>query len=344
MIIRIKKLIICFSLFGFIFPDFINIPEVVTKVGTCSANWLKIESGIRGIGMGGAHVAAGDGIYASNYNPASIGFVNGSDVYFSHSNYLAGIKHTSFGYAKQINQTDFIGFYVFSINSGDIERRTTINPNGLGEGGLGSYTYKTLSISQIYTKILTDRLKVGFSLKYFREGVSSPSLSSQGFAVDIGSNFDTGIYGMVLGMSVSNFGPDMQYHGAGLLTESSPGISPNDSLSQITNKFPIPLTFRLGIKNDIIGDESMFFNIPRSRLTLSVDGVNAMDNTVYVSMGCEYAYNESAFIRFGSHFGHDTANISLGAGVKSNQFTIDVAYRNQGPLLGTVHFGVAYGF
>ena len=80
MIGSVKNIFLGVLLSGILFADFINIPDVVTKVGTCSANWLKIESGIRGIGMGGAHVAAGDGVYASSYNPASIGFVEGADV------------------------------------------------------------------------------------------------------------------------------------------------------------------------------------------------------------------------------------------------------------------------
>ena len=83
MIHRLK--ILCFTLVlssGFLF-GFRNIPEVVTKVGTCAGNWLKLETGTRAIGMGGAHVAMGDGIYAAPYNPASIGFVIGQDSFFS---------------------------------------------------------------------------------------------------------------------------------------------------------------------------------------------------------------------------------------------------------------------
>ena len=54
------KIFIILSLASLIFADFRNIPDVVTKVGTCAGNWLKLETGTRAIGMGGAHVAAGD--------------------------------------------------------------------------------------------------------------------------------------------------------------------------------------------------------------------------------------------------------------------------------------------
>ena len=55
--------------------------------------------------MGGAHVAAGNGVYAAPYNPASIGFVKGSDTFWSKSNYVAGITHNVLGYATQLTES-----------------------------------------------------------------------------------------------------------------------------------------------------------------------------------------------------------------------------------------------
>ena len=42
-----------------VFGQYRDIPEVVTKVATSTANWLKLETSARAIGMGGAHVASG---------------------------------------------------------------------------------------------------------------------------------------------------------------------------------------------------------------------------------------------------------------------------------------------
>ena len=41
-----------------------DIPDVVTKVGTSVGNWLKLETDARAVGMGGAQVAAGEGVSA----------------------------------------------------------------------------------------------------------------------------------------------------------------------------------------------------------------------------------------------------------------------------------------
>ena len=72
-------------LLGFLFGQYRDIPDVVTKVATSGANWLKIESGARGIGMGGSQVASGMGVSAIPYNPASITYLNKNQeiMYFS---------------------------------------------------------------------------------------------------------------------------------------------------------------------------------------------------------------------------------------------------------------------
>ena len=71
----------------FIFSQEIDPPEAVTKVATCAANWLKIESGVKGISMGGSQVASGSGISGIFYNPKSY--------------YLAGISHNTLGYVTK---------------------------------------------------------------------------------------------------------------------------------------------------------------------------------------------------------------------------------------------------
>ena len=76
-----------------VFGQYRDIPEVVTKVATSTANWLRLETSARAIGMGGAHVASGRGIAGIPYNPASIAFIESSEAYFSMVNYLAGIQH-----------------------------------------------------------------------------------------------------------------------------------------------------------------------------------------------------------------------------------------------------------
>ena len=330
------KLIISMIVFGIaICQDPPDPPDAVTKVATSAANWLKIESGVRGIGMGGSQVASGRGLSGAYYNPASITFIDGSEAYFSKSDYLAGITHNTLGYGTRLTPTDYFGLHLFYLDSGDMEVTTVPSPNGTGE----FFNVLDISLRLIYGKQLTDRLRIGGSIKYIREQIYTTYMQS--FVFDLGSNFNTGINGIILGMSVSNFGPDVQFQGEGLHVEVDPAEDISGFQSKITKKFSVPLIFRLGIQKDLFvgGDEEN-----ASHLTVSVDAINPIDYTVYGGVGVEYSWRDMAFIRGGTHLFHDTAGLSLGGGVKWQIISMDYAYVNYGILEETHQFGISLEF
>ena len=316
---------------GLGYSQYRDIPDVVTKVATTAGNWLKLETGARGVGMAGAMVAAGTGVSAITYNPASIGFVKGSELYYSKTNYLAGISHSSMAYGTQVTPTDFIAFHLFSFNSGKMDVTNAYFPDGTGE----EFDVTGLSLRGTYAKILTDRLKFGVSIKYIRETIYTTSM--QTVAIDLGSNFDTGIYGVILGMSVTNFGPDIQFSGEGLEQQVADTLSVDGTLSKLTDKFPIPMSFRLGVKKDV-------FNNSIHKLTIAMDGVNPVDYVVTGNLGLEYSWLETAYIRGGTHLNHDTASVTMGAGIKIGNICVDYAYANYGILDNTNQFGLRFAF
>ena len=307
-------------------------PDAVTKVGTSAANWLKIESGTRGIAMGGSQVASGRGLSGSYFNPASIAFVQGSEVYFSKSNYLVGITHNTLGYGKKLTPTDYVGIHLFYLDSGLMDVTTVPSPDGTGE----TFNVLDLSLRMIYGKQLTDRLRIGGSIKYILEQIYTVQMQS--FVFDLGSNFKTGIYGIILGMSVSNFGPNVQFQGDGLVIENED--TPSGFDQKITEEFSVPLIFRLGVQKDIFGSKEGSTN----RLTVSADAINPIDYTVYGGLGAEYSWRDMAFIRGGTHLFHDTAGVSVGGGLKWNIIAIDYAYVNYGILEETHQFGISLEF
>ena len=154
------------------------------------------------------------------------------------------------------------------------------------------------------------------------------------------SNFDTGIAGIMLGMSGSNFGPDVQFHGQGLEVQVPDTISVDETLIRRTKEFPVPLVFRLGIKKDLIGAEEGSVH----RLTTSIDAINPLDYILYFSTGAEYSWRDIGFFRAGTHIGHDTAGLSLGGGLKWSIFEVDYAYVNYGILEETHQFGISLNF
>jgi hypothetical protein len=215
-------------------------------------------------------------------------------------------------------------------------------PDGTGE----EFKVISMAFRMTYGRRMTDRLKLGVSINYIRDEIYTTAM--QTLAFDVGSNFDTGIYGFILGMSVTNFGPEVRYHGEGLDVQVPGELNADSTLAKVTKKFPLPLTFRLGVKNDIMGPEGTFIKDSTHSLTVSLDGINPSDYTVYGSVGCEYGWRDFAFLRTGTHLGHDTAGLSVGGGIKVKTrglgVSVDYAYVDYGILKMTHQVGLSLEF
>lgn len=343
-LIRQVVLITLFVGIGFIplRAQYADLPDVVTKVATTSGNWLKIETGARGLGMGGAQVAAGMGVSGIPYNPASVAFIEGSEAYYGKSNYLAGISHNVLAYGTRFTGSDYVGIHLFYLDSGPMEVTNIYYPDGTGE----NFHVTNLALKLTYARRLTDRLKVGGTATYIRDEIYTTMMQS--VAVDIGSNFDTGIYGFVLGMSVSNFGPEVRFGGEGLQQTVPDTLNVDKRLAKVTESFPLPLMFRLGIRNELLGPGSEFIQSADHRLTVAVDGTNPIDYVVTGNLGLEYAWHELAFLRLGTHLGHDTAKMTAGGGLRyrmgRTELGVDYAFVDYGILNTTHQIGLSVQF
>ena len=243
--------------------------DVVTKVATCAANWLKLETGTRAISMGGAYTATANDISGVPYNPASIAFINNQQAFLAQTQYVADITYSVMGYGRNLTGEDFVGLHIFALDSGPMAVTTEDEPDGTGQ----DFKVTGVCIRGTYAKLVTNRLRIGFTGKYIREDIFTSHM--QTFAFDIGSNFNTGIYGFVLGMSVTNLGPEVKFEGEGLEVDID-----DDTFSKITEEFPLPMTFRLGLMNQIIGPTSDIIENDNHTLLLAMDGINSRDYTV----------------------------------------------------------------
>ncbi|SVD60878.1 uncharacterized protein METZ01_LOCUS413732, partial [marine metagenome] len=255
--------------------------------------------------------------------------------------YFADITHNVLGYAYNMSGTDFSSLHVFFLDSGSMAITTESYPEGTGE----YFSVTGLCLRGTYGKIITNRLRIGFTGKFIREQIYTTFMQS--FAFDIGPHFDTGLYGFKLGMSISNLGPEVKYEGEGL--EISCDESPSEICEQTTEYFKLPMTFRLGLSNMIMGPEKeSFIRNKNHTFLIAFDAINPIDYTLYGSAGVEYSFKELFFLRGGTHFGHDTAGLSLGMGlaaeIRNYKFSMDYAYVNFGVLDYTHQFGLNFEF
>ena len=100
---------------------------------------------------------------------------------------------TSVDYTSDI-PSDYVGIHLYYFDSGEMKETTEIDGGYTGQG----FKFKGFVTRLTYTKQLTDRLKLGGNFKYINEQTTSADLSMSSVAFDIGSNFDTGIFGNIL--------------------------------------------------------------------------------------------------------------------------------------------------
>lgn len=97
-----------------------------------------------------------------------------------------------------------------------------------------------------------------------------------------------------------------------------------------------------------MGPESDIIKTKNHKILLSLDAINPIDYTLYGAFGLEYNNKDMFYARAGTHFGHDTADWSVGAGlkikIKNYKFGLDYAYVNYGILNYTHQFGLNFEF
>ncbi len=325
-----------------VFGQYRDIPDIVTNVAQSAGNWLKLETNPRAVGLGGSFVASGRGIGAVSYNPASIAFIEGEESYVFRTQYVADITHNVVSYGRKMSSSDFVGFHLFYLDSGPMKVTNREYPDGTG----AEFHVQSIAFRTTYGRRLTDRLKVGVNLNFIRDEIYTVSMNTMAF--DVGSNFDTGIYGFRLGMSVTNFGPEVQYHGDGLQQTVADTVDVDGVLHKVTGTFPLPLVFRLGVENEIVGPNSAFVQNNTHSVKVTVDGVVPNDYTFTSHLGVEYGFREMAYIRGGMRIGHDTATFSGGVGIRLKTrpmtFHIDYAFVDFGILKLSHQVGLGLEF
>ncbi len=113
-----------------------------------------------------------------------------------------------------------------------------------------------------------------------------------------------------------------------------------------TDPYPIPLYFRVGLSGEII-------NLSKLRLSYGVDALYPNDNTEYVNLGLEAAFNNMLYLRAGypSLFKDESIEgPTFGAGLNyriwrtSTILKIDYSIADFGPLGSVERLSVGFNF
>jgi hypothetical protein len=314
-----------------------------SKTGTSTGQFLLIEPSARIAAMGNAGSTLFGDIESAYYNPAAIGMLSSSGAQFTHSLWIADITYDYAALGLKLG--DFGNLYasVTSLNSGEIDVRTVDQPLGTGE----RYTVEDLAFGIGYGRRVSDQFSVGVQAAYISETIWHSGLSA--YALNVGTLYRISERGLHIGASISNFGTRARYDGTDLriLYDQNPGVFGDNATlpgALLTDDFPLPILFRVGIGIPIVLNDD---NVIRT----AVDAFHPSDNTESVSMGAEWGYANTFFVRGGYQnlFLTDSeVGLTLGAGLRATLDTyavsFDYAWTDEGRIKETHRFTLGISF
>ncbi len=329
--------------------------QAINRAGTSAAQFLKIGVGARASALGEAAVTLTGDASGIFWNPASIARLDQTSVAVSRNLLYTDLAYNFFGLTHPLSANSVVGVSAIFLDSGEMEVTTLDQPQGTGN----YFAWEALCLSATYSRYVTDRLSLGVSAKYIREGAYS--MVAQSVALDVGSLLDTGVLGMKLGMSLSNLGSKMQLSGSGLRISHDWYAYEEQRVSSDvlleTSEWPLPLIFRLGLSTELVGPAGQLLKSESSRMLLAADTFDPNDALLRSNFGLEYEWRGIFALRGGYRgvsLEHDdfdtylTSSYTLGAGFYHQfdfaRLRVDYAFSDY-QILGNGHqFSLALFF
>lgn len=280
------------------------------RKGTTGAEQLLIPVGARSIATGGAFLSNVTGLEALYYNPAGFSHLEGSEAMFSYMSYIADINVSYLAVGTNLGEFGSLALSVKSMDFGDIDITTYVNPDGDGS----TYSPEFMTYGLTYSRIITDRVSIGITGKVISENIMDVVASA--FAIDFGVQYRFP-NNISIGAAIKNVGTNMQYDGTNLqqkagIPSTLPGTKPG-SFEAVTEEFQIPSYFELSTAYVLnINDENML------QVASTFRNNNSKEDEVM--LGLEYGFMNNFFVRGGydlqvKNNDQSTFGFSAGAGV-----------------------------
>jgi opacity protein-like surface antigen len=281
------------------------------RAGESGAYELLINGWARSSGLFSMNSANIKGLEATSVNTAGLSFVKKTEVNASYTNWFtgSGIHIINAGIAQNIKKKNVIALTVASFNFGNIQRTTTINP----EGGSGTFKPSLLNIGVSYARSFSRSIHAGVTVRLLNQRISDAS--AMGMAVDAGIEYVAGKRDNIhFGVSIRNLGTNMRFVGDGLTFR---GVAPQGTYTQSQSlkgeKFSLPAQLNIGAAYDIyIGktkesavkptdededDVTKEIAKPSNRVTICANFTSNSVGKDHIGLGAEYSFKEMFMLR-----------------------------------------------
>jgi hypothetical protein len=330
--------------------------QAPTRAGTRGATFLTIPLGARANAMAGAVTATEDGPEAWYWNPAGATTSEHFAVTASRQELYKSLDISMNHFAASLPLLGgVVGANVTSLSSGDIPRTDESDPTGGGQNG-STFSWSSTSIGLGYARRLTDRLEVGAVTKFVNEGITDASTSW--VALDAGTRFRTGLYGLTIGATLSNIGPTGKATGPAIARNQARGDNfPELTHLELTTRgTELPTLFRFSVASDLLGRSESLLGHGAGRNSLRAEAAfqNSTDSPIQFAGGVEYSYSNFVFLRAGQRVyndqrAHGASNygLSFGGGlqvpIQGREMRFDYAYTSLGDLQNVQVFTFGFG-
>jgi hypothetical protein len=286
----------------------VSIGQGFSNVGSAGANFLKIPVEPVGAALGNSLVASARGVEGLYWNPAALGYTEGTEVLLSRVNWIIDTRVSFLGIAQR-DGPGAIGLSVTALTMDEMEITTETQPAGTGT----FFKSGCYAVGLSYGLKIIDRFSFGGTAKYIYEYIWETHGST--FAFDFGSVYVTDFHDLRIGMRLVNFGGNITFRGSAIdnkaadVAQSGMSYPYDPRLDRISQEYPLPQIFNVGIAIDALHSDE-------HRLTLMTAVNDANDNNSQMTFGGEYAWSDMVFVRVGYKTGYDEQNLSAGIGVK----------------------------
>jgi len=203
----------------------ITVLSVLLIAGTIPANaqseagaiFLLIAPGARAGGMGEAQVAIADDAYASYWNPAGLGFLEGSELAMMHVNWLPNLADDLYyeflAYRKKYPNLGTVGGHLIFLSLGEQTRTNEVGEN------LGTFNSFMTAFTLSYSALISHHSSFGINAKIsYQQLVDLGAGSEKGTGASTDFGFDVGYLRKELftpklnfGLNISNIGPSVSF-------------------------------------------------------------------------------------------------------------------------------------
>ena len=341
--------------------------------------FLLITPDARSGGMAETGVAVQPDVNSMSINPSKLAFLEAPYGFSaSYSPWLKNlVPDINLGYVSgfyKLDQSSIIGGSLRYFSLGRIQF-TDAN-----QQDLGTYTPSELAIDASYSRRFGDEFSLGTAVRYIYSNLTAGQFSAgqqtkagKALAVDVSAyyrkpTFFLGYDAIIAaGLNISNIGTKMSYVDAGdkyfLPTNMKLGVASTfiiDDYSEFTlaldfNKLLVPTQPVYDTNGNIIAGKDPNRSVPAGIFGSFSDapgGFSEELKEVTAGLGLEYWYHKQFAFRTGYFYESpqkgDRRYLTLGAGLKYNQFNLDVAYllanAQKSPLANTLRFSLLFNF